>query len=69
MPALRREEPNRDVELEVELGEQTEQALAAQAAAQGVDPELLARHALLFFLADVDSGEMAKTLESALLDD
>lgn len=69
VPALRREEPTRDVELQVELGEKTEQALAEQAAAQGVDPEPLARHALLFFLADVDSGEVARTLESALRDD
>lgn len=69
MPALGRDQPNRDVELEIELDEETEQALAEQAAAQRVEPEPLARHALLFFLADVDSGEVARTLESALRDD
>jgi len=69
MPALGRDEPDRDVELEVELGEETEQALREQAAAQGVEPEPLARHALHFFLADVDSGEVTRTLESALRDD
>jgi hypothetical protein len=68
IPAFRRDGPHRGPELEVELGEETEQALAKQAAAQGVDPEPLARHALLFFLADVDSGEVAATLESILRD-
>lgn len=57
------------VELDVELGEETLQTLATQAATQGVDPETLARHALLFFLADFDSGEVARALERALRGD
>jgi hypothetical protein len=65
MPALGRDESDRDLVLEVELGDEGD-ALANQAAAQGVDPEPLARHALLFFLADVDSGEVARTLGHAL---
>jgi hypothetical protein len=69
MPALRGETAKPEVQLEVELSEDASRALAEQAAAQGVDPEPLARHALLFFLADIDSGEAAKTLDSALRDE
>jgi hypothetical protein len=69
VPALRRDEPSRDFELELELGDDTARALVEQAAAQGVGPEPLARHALLFFLADVDSGEVARTLERVLRDE
>jgi hypothetical protein len=54
------------VAVEVDLGEETGHALAEQATAQGVDPEDLARHALLFFLADVDSGRVARALERTL---
>jgi hypothetical protein len=54
------------VAVEVDLGEETGRALAKQASAQGVDPEDLARHALLFFLADVDSGRVARELERTL---
>jgi hypothetical protein len=55
--------------LDVDLGEETARALAEQAAAQAVEPEQLARHALLFFLADVDSGRVARALERALRPD
>jgi hypothetical protein len=39
-----------------------------QAGAQGVTPESLARHALLFFLADADSGQLLAKLERMLRD-
>jgi hypothetical protein len=68
VPAFRRGEPDNGSALQVELGKETGQALATQAAAQCVRPESLGRHALLFFLADVDSGEVASTLESMLRD-
>jgi hypothetical protein len=69
VPSFRRGEPDQGSALHVELGEETGQALATQAAAQGVSPESLGRHALLFFLADVDSGEVASTLERMLRDE
>jgi hypothetical protein len=69
LPTLRRDEPNRKFELQLELDEGTGRALAEQAAAQGVEPEPLARHALLFFLADLDIGEVARTLGRALRDE
>ena len=63
------DEPERESALQVELGEETGQALAEQAAAQGVSPESLASHALLFFLADANSGQLAATLERMLRDE
>jgi hypothetical protein len=68
-PTLSRDEPKRKFELQLELDDDTMRALAKQAAAQGVEPEPLARHALLFFLADVDSGEVARTLDRAVRDE
>jgi hypothetical protein len=62
MPELRRAEPNGATALEVELGEDAWRALVEEAAAQSVDSETLARHALLFFLADVHSGRVASKL-------
>jgi hypothetical protein len=65
VPRLAREEPEGGpaLEVEVEVNEATWGALEEEAAAQGVEPEELARHALLFFLADVDSGRVAAKLE------
>ena len=68
-PTLRHEESDAPFMLDVDLGEETARALAEQAAAQAVEPEQLARHALLFFLADVDSGRVARALERALRPD
>jgi hypothetical protein len=69
MPTLPGDEPAPAIALEIELGDDTERAVAEHAAAQGVQPEDLARHAVLFFLADVDSGRVAETLERALRGD
>jgi hypothetical protein len=69
VPSFRLDEPERGSALDVELGEETGQALAAQAAAQGVSPESLVRHALLFFIADADSGRVAATLARMLRDE
>ena len=69
VPSFREDEPERESALQVELGEETGQALAEQAAAQGVSPESLTSHALLFFLADANSGQVAATLERMLRDE
>jgi hypothetical protein len=62
MPELARAEPGGATELEIELGDKAWRALVEEAAAQSTDSEALARHALLFFLADVDSGRVAGKL-------
>ena len=51
---------------QVELDDATWGALSEEADRQGVSTELLAMHALLYFLADIDSGRVAELLEDAL---
>jgi hypothetical protein len=65
MPPVPREEAL-TAQVEVELGQRAWQTLVEEAASQAVAPETLARHALLFFLADADSGRLAATVERAL---
>jgi len=60
VPSFREDEPERESALQVELGEETGQALAEQS---------LTSHALLFFLADANSGQVAATLERMLRDE
>jgi hypothetical protein len=57
-------EPGRS--LPVELDEEIWRALSTEAAQQGVEPEVLALHAVLYLLADIDSGRVAGMLEDAL---
>jgi hypothetical protein len=52
--------------LRVRLDDATWNALTAEARAQGVTVEELALHALMYFLADLDSGRAAGRLEGAL---
>jgi glutathione S-transferase len=66
MPPVPREEALTDAQVDVELGQRAWQTLAEEAASQAVAPETLARHALLFFLADADSGRLAAAVERAL---
>jgi hypothetical protein len=47
----------------VGLDEDTWHALEDEGRRQGVDAEALAEHALLYFLADLDSGRVAQRLE------
>ena len=54
--------------LRVSVDDQTWRALAQEASRQGVETETLAVHAVLYFLADVDSGRLAGLLEQALDD-
>jgi hypothetical protein len=62
MPELARAQPGGATAVEVEVEDETWRSLVEEAAAQSTDPETLARHALLFFLADVDSGRIAGKL-------
>ena len=50
----------------VELDDETWSALRREAEDQGVAPDLLALHALLYFVADVDSGRLGERLDDAL---
>lgn len=52
--------------LRIELDDATWAALSEEADRQGVPTDLLALHALLYYLADIDSGRVAALLEDAL---
>ena len=52
--------------LKVAFDDETWMALAEEAGRQGVEAEELAVHALLYFLADLDSGRIADVLRDAL---
>ena len=53
-------------EVRVRLDNETWRALQAEAERQDVSAPELTRHAVLYFLADVDSGRVAERLENAL---
>jgi hypothetical protein len=55
--------------LRVAFDDDTWEALAEEAGRQGVPPEELAVHALLYFLADVESGRLATLLEEGIQED
>jgi hypothetical protein len=55
--------------IRVELDEGTWGALQLEAERQGVSPDTLALHALMFFLADLDSGKIGDRLEESFEDD
>jgi hypothetical protein len=57
-----------DPGLKVAFDDVTWAALEEEARRQGVEPEDLAVHALLYFLADLDSGRLADLLQDALDD-
>jgi hypothetical protein len=65
VPRLATEAP-RAKGVKVRLDHATWAALAEEAEHQGVAPEILAGHAVLYFLADLDSGRIAGLLEDAL---
>ena len=52
----------------VRLDEQTRRALAEEADRQGVRAGTLAAHAVLYFVADLDSGRLAGRFEHVLED-
>ncbi|HEY7455590.1 MAG TPA: hypothetical protein VH683_13550 [Thermoleophilaceae bacterium] len=51
--------------LKVHLDEETWRAVSDEAERQGVSPDALAVHAVMYFLADVDSGRMGRLLDEA----
>ena len=53
----------------VQLDDDTWSALDVEAARQGVSADTLAVHALMFFLADIDSGRIGGRLELSLEDE
>jgi hypothetical protein len=65
MPRL---EPGKEAEptLKVRLDDDTWRALDEEAGRQGVSADALAVHAVLYFLADLDSGRLADLLGEAL---
>jgi hypothetical protein len=54
---------------QVQLDDDTWSALEVEAARQGVTPDTLAVHALMFFLADLDSGRIGGRIELSLEDE
>jgi hypothetical protein len=58
--------PHVDPSITVELDETTWRAVAEEAVRQGVTTETLAVHALIYFLADFDSGRVAELLGDGL---
>jgi hypothetical protein len=52
--------------LKVRLDEDTWKAVTAEAERQGVSADALAMHAVMYFLADVDSGRVAGRLDETL---
>jgi hypothetical protein len=55
--------------VQIELDEETWGALEFEARRQGVTPDTLALHALMFFLADLDSGRIGDRLEESFEED
>jgi hypothetical protein len=52
--------------LVIDLDEDTWQAVTAEAERQNVSPETLVKHAIAYFLADLDSGRLGDRLDDAL---
>jgi hypothetical protein len=52
--------------LVVDLDEDTWQAVTVEAERQNVSPETLVTHAVVYFLADLDSGRLGDRLDDAL---
>lgn len=61
-----RPEPESAEGVDVAFDDETWVALESEAREQGVTPEALAVHALLYLLADLDSGRLGDRLEQAL---
>lgn len=65
----RRDDPSAGTVTDVDLDEDTIEALEEEARRQGIPAPRLAEHALLYFLADLDSGRAAVRLGDALEDE
>jgi hypothetical protein len=62
--AMRRREDT--VTVRIKLDESTWEVVTAEAERQQVTPETLVEHAILYFLADLDSGRIADRLDEVL---
>jgi hypothetical protein len=61
-----RREPESSGGVDVAFDDETWDLLEAEAQEQGVTPEVLAVHALLYLLADLDSGRIGDRLDQEL---
>lgn len=61
-----RRDPEPSGGVDVAFDDETWAVLEAEAQEQGVTPDALAVHALLYMLADLDSGRLAERLEQEL---
>jgi hypothetical protein len=61
-----RREPESSGGVDVAFDDETWDVLEAEAEEQGVTPEVLAVHALLYLLADLDSGRIGDRLDQEL---
>jgi len=62
-PALLREQrPTEEVELELSIDEVLWRQLEQEAAAQGVTPQQLLQHAVLYLAAEVDAGRVTRRI-------
>jgi hypothetical protein len=55
-----------DEELELELDDDLHEELRRESRRQRVTPDVLAMHALMYYLADLDSGRAAARLDDAI---
>ena len=60
------EQERPDAGVRVEVDESTWNSLLGEARRQGVDIGVLAAHAVLYFMADVDSGRVAQRMADAV---
>lgn len=65
VPRFTRDAPRPQM-VELDLDEDVWEVMTREARRQGVDPELLVAHALLYYLADLDSGRLAQRLSEAV---
>jgi hypothetical protein len=68
VPRFLRSSPRAGAGLQVDLDDETWDALVREARGQGVDPARLAEHALLYYLGDLDRGRLAERLGGAVND-
>jgi hypothetical protein len=66
---LRKDARRAQAVTEVELDEETMEGLEEEARRHGLPADRLAEHALLYYLADLDSGRAAARVRDALEDD
>jgi cobalamin biosynthesis protein CbiG len=66
VPKFLHSSPETGTELKIDVDDETWAALDRAAREQGIDPERLAEHALLYYLADLDGGKLAERVGGAV---